>query len=300
MKNNSKYYAKYFRIFVLFLSFVFIGNNSWAQDSTDVKETTKLEPIKKTFVGNLIIDNQTVMVPVKGVFEFVIQHRFGVVNNGYKDFYGLYAPSNIRLGFNYTPINDLQIGFGLAKERLQWDLNLKYALLKQSKVGGNPVSITYYGTAGIDTRAKAGNFVNNTDRFSFFNQLIFARKMSKKLSLQVSPSLTWMNNVEGYISTDGSIKAKSKNAHFATAFSGCYAINDNFAIIANYDQPFTQHPSNNPNPNLSLGFQVGTATHTFQMFVGNYESIVPQSNNFYNKNDFRDGKFVIGFNITKR
>ena len=105
MKNSSKKYAKYLQVFVVILSLIFIGNQSWAQDNTEVKETTKLEPIKKTFAGNLIIDNQTVMVPVKGVFEFVIQHRFGVVNNGYKDFYGLYAPSNIRLGFNYTPIN---------------------------------------------------------------------------------------------------------------------------------------------------------------------------------------------------
>lgn len=31
-------------------------------------------------------------------------HRFGSVKNGYKDFFGLFAPSNIRLGFSYVPI----------------------------------------------------------------------------------------------------------------------------------------------------------------------------------------------------
>lgn len=300
MKTLSNKYSYYLQCFIIAVCFIAIGNVSLAQDNTEVTPIAKREAIKKTFIGNLLIDNQTCMVPVKGVFEFVIQHRFGVINNGYKDFYGLYAPSNIRLGFNYTPIEDLQVGFGFTKERLMWDGNLKYAIIKQSKAGGNPVSVTYYGNFGVDTRPKEGNFVNNSDRLSYFHQLIFARKINKKLSLQVSPSITWFNNVEGYISSDGSIKAKSENLHFATAFMGCYAINDNFSVIANYDQPFTQHPTNNPNPNISFGFQVGTATHTFQMFLGNYQSIVPQLNNMYNKNDYSNSQYVIGFNITKR
>lgn len=300
MKTRSNRYAYYLKCLLLSACFITYGTISFAQDNTEVSPVKKLEPVKKTFAGNLIIDNQTCMVPVKGVFEFVIQHRFGVVNNGYKDFYGLYAPSNIRLGFNYTPIENLQVGFGLAKERLQWDANLKYALIKQSKVGGSPVSATYYGTMAIDTRPKEGNFVNNSDRLSYFHQLIIARKVTKALSLQIAPSITWLNNVEGYIASDGTIKPKSENLHFATAFMGRYIITENMAVIANYDQPFTQHPTNNPHPNISFGLEMGTATHNFQIFLGNYQSIVPQSNNFYNQNDFSKGQYVIGFNITKR
>lgn len=300
MKTLSNKYSYYLQCLLLSICFIAFGTVSIAQDNTEVTPVSKLEPVKKTFIGNLIIDNQTCMVPVKGVFEFVIQHRFGVINNGYKDFYGLYAPSNIRLGFNYTPIENLQVGFGLAKERLQWDANLKYAIIKQSKVGGYPVSATYYGTVAIDTRPKEGNFVNNSDRLSYFHQLIIARKVTKRISLQVAPSITWLNNVEGYISADGTIKAKSKNMHVATAFMGRYMVNETFAVIANYDQPFTQHPTNNPHPNISFGVEMGTATHTFQLFLGNYQSIVPQSNNFYNQNDFSKGQYLIGFNITKR
>lgn len=300
MKKQLKTLTYYMRPLVLCLSMVAIAGMSFAQQNTEVKPTPKNEPVKKTFIGNLIIDNQTVMVPVKGVFEFVMQHRFGVVKNGYKDFYGLYAPSNIRLGFNYTPIENLQVGLGLTKERLQWDGNIKYAFLKQAKVGGSPLSATYYGTIAIDTRPKKGNFVNNSDRISYFNQIILARKVTKSLSVQVAPSLTWFNNVEGYISSDGSIKPKMNNAHFAISFSGTYAITDKMDIIANYDQPLTQHTTNNPNPNVSFGLQIGTSTHTFQVFLGNYQSIVPQSNNFYNKNDFSKGQFLLGFNITKR
>lgn len=299
MKKQLKKIAYILKPLSLLICLLAIGSMSFAQENTEVKPK-KNEIVKKTFKGNLLIDNQTVMVPVKGVFEFVIQHRFGVVKNGYEDFYGLYAPSNIRLGFNYTPIENLQVGFGLTKERMQLDGNLKYAILKQAKVGGSPISATYYGNFAIDTREKKGNFVNNSDRLSYFNQLILARKINKSLSVQVAPSLTWFNNVEGYVNSEGVIKPKMNNAHFAIAFSGCYAINDKMDIIANYDQPLTKHTTNNPNPNVSFGLQIGTATHTFQIFLGNYQSIVPQSNNFYNKNNYSKGQFLIGFNITKR
>lgn len=63
-------------------------------------------------------------------------HRFGSVKNGYKDFFGLFAPSNIRLGFSYVPIKNLNIGFGFTKENLLWDVRAKYALIAQTPFVG--------------------------------------------------------------------------------------------------------------------------------------------------------------------
>ena len=79
-----------------------------AQDSTAAVEEApvrvKQKPVKNTFQSVWIIDNQTVMVPVKKTLEMDIMHRFGTVQNGYKDLWGFFAPSNIRLGVNYSPI----------------------------------------------------------------------------------------------------------------------------------------------------------------------------------------------------
>ena len=75
------------------------------------------KPVKNTFSSIWIIDNQSVMVPYKGTLEFDIQHRFGLVSNGFEDLWGLYAPSNIRLGFSYVPVNNLMVGFGFTKRR---------------------------------------------------------------------------------------------------------------------------------------------------------------------------------------
>lgn len=257
-----------------------------------------LRPVKNTFEGVWLIDNQSVMVPIKGTFEFDIQHRFGVVNNGYKDLFGLYAPSNIRLGFSYTPIERLMLGFGFTKQNITWDIDAKYAILRQAREGGSPVSLSYYGNVAIDTREKE-NFVHNTDRYSYFNQLILARKMTENFSVQVAGSLSHYNAIEAYVDPDGDITGKMKNDHFAIAVSGRYKVLSSLAIIANYDQPITEHLTNNPHPNISFGVEIATSSHAFQIFCGNYSSITPQRNNMFNRNDYEEWEFLIGFNITR-
>src|SRR6187549_730795 len=89
-----------------------------AQDSTGAVETAvpgKTKPVKNTFQSIWIIDNQTVLVAVKKTCEMDIRHRFGTVEKGYEDFWGFFAPSNIRLGFSYVPVNKLNVGIGVTK-----------------------------------------------------------------------------------------------------------------------------------------------------------------------------------------
>ncbi len=299
MKIHSKKISTLVQRLALSVCLLVLANIAYAQDG-DAKQPIK--PVKNTFAGNFLLDNQSVMLPNKGIFEFVIQHRFGVINNGYKDFYGLYAPSNIRLGFNYAFHKNVQVGFGFTKERMQWDGNLKLAIVRQSQIdgAGSPLSISYYGLMSNDSRQKKGNFVDNNDRLSYFHQLLFARKITKNFSAQIAPSFSWFNNVEGYISSDSSVRSKMHNGHFAVSFSGSYAVTSSMSIVANYDQPLTEHPSNNPHPNLSLGLQLATSTHTFQIFLSNYQSIIQQANNMYNQNDYTKWQYLIGFNISKR
>jgi hypothetical protein len=272
-----------------------------AQDSSAVKEVkTKpiLKPVKSTFESNWVLDNQTVMVAKKGTFEMDIQHRFGTVNNGYSDFFGLYAPSNIRIGFSYVIKTQLQLGAGFTKERIQWDATVKYAIIKQKLSGGSPVSISFFGNTVIDTR-KALNFVTFTDRISYFSELMIARKINTKFSVQVAPSISYFNNIPGYVDINGKIEPTMENTHIAIAVMGKYSLTPNMALVANYDQPLTQHVTTNPHPNISLGLEMTTSNHTFQAFAGNANSILPQNNNMYNQNDFTKGQFIIGFNITR-
>jgi Membrane bound beta barrel domain (DUF5777) len=293
-KNIMK---KYKNIILLLIAGLLTGGSLIAQDTATAPVAKKTKPVKNTFGSVWLMDNQTVMVPIKGTLEFDIQHRFGVVNNGAKDLWGFFAPSNIRLGLGYSPINKLFVGAGITKERMQVDLNAKYALWQQTpyKI---PVSVTYFGNVVIDSRNKS-NFRESVHRLSFFNQLIIARKITEKFSAQVAPSFSWFNNVEGYVNSKGEILKKMENGHLAVSVLGRYKVSEKSAVIIGYDQPLTQHTTNNPHPNICFGFETTTSSHAFQVFAGNYYGIVPQSNNMFNQNDYTEGQFVIGFNITR-
>ncbi|MDP1726400.1 MAG: DUF5777 family beta-barrel protein [Bacteroidota bacterium] len=301
MKNVNKKLlsiTRYIGLCVLLLCFAGINKLS-AQDVPPTPIPIKLKPVKYTFEDILLIDNQTILVPIKNTLEFTIQHRFGIVSNGYNDMYGIYAPGNIRLGFNYVPVKNLMIGFGTCKDKLQWDFNIKYALFTQSEEGGWPVSLSYFGNAVIDTRGKE-NFVRKADRYTYFHQLMIARKVTEKFSIQAAGSLSHFNNVESYLNSEGIVSPKMNNEHFALEFMGRYKITELIGIMVNYDQPLTQHTLNNPHPNMSFGIDFGTKGHSFQIFAGNFGNILPQNNNFYNQNDYTKGQFLIGFNITRK
>jgi hypothetical protein len=291
---------RYFRQIFALLGFLAFGAFLPAQEEvqTIAIHSRPLQRIGNTFESIWLIDNQTVIVPLKKTLEFDILHRFGTIENGYSDFIGLYAPSNIRLGFNYVPVNNLQLGFGFTKDRLLWDFNAKYAFLKDYGPNPAPISLTYFVNMAADTRTR-DNFVNTTDRFSYFHQLMVAKKLTNNLSVQAAVSLSHFNAVEGYITPDLEIEGKMKNDHIAFSLLGRYKISDAFAFIANYDQPITKHPTNNPNPNISFGVEIATPLHAFQVFLGNYKWLVPQYSNVFNDNNYADGAFLIGFNITR-
>ena len=304
-----------------------------AQDSTgmvsELAAPAQPKPVKNTFQSIWIIDNQTVLVPQKKTFEMDIQHRFGTVQNGYEDFWGFFAPSNIRLGFSYVPIDKLNVGIGVTKTTAAvipeasisdvsgplWDGSLKYSFFTQTK-GKFPVSLTYYGNLSYNTKKDEEHeiYINSTDRLTYFNQLIIARKVTNKFSIQVAPSLSHQNVVNGYYVklNDSTLKTEPdmNHDHFAIAVSARYKLTDVTSVMINYDQPITKHVSNNPNPSISFGLEFNTSSHSFQVFATNYYYIVPQINNLYNSNspfkytdvagtEVKGGRFLIGFNITR-
>lgn len=293
--------------------------NLYAQDSTTVTEEpvakVKIKPVKNTFQSVWIIDDQTVMVPVKGTFEMDIQHRFGTVENGIKDLYGIYSSANMRIGFNYAPIKNLYLGFGLTKQyNMLMDGSAKYSILKQTK-GKYPVSVTYYGNIAYKTAADRDHslFTYNSQRLSYFNELIIARKITDKLSVQVAASISHQNSVPGYYAQKDTVTYVFKEEKFdliAASVSARYKLTNVTSLIIDYDQPLTRFATNNPYPNVAFGFEFNTSGHTFQLFAGNYSMLSPQQNSLHNTNNpfgftqtggtkVKGGQFLIGFNITR-
>jgi hypothetical protein len=304
INKNRFFITGLFCLFFLMISSALIAQDEEKMDSTEKKEVKKPKAAK-IFESVWIGDNQTVTVPVKKTFEMDISHRFGTIKKGYEDFWGFFAPSNIRLGVSYSPINNLNLGIGITKSNMLWDGSAKYAIIKQTK-GIYPVSVTYFGDVSYDTRKDPDGsiFKYREDRVMFFNQLIIARKLTKNLSVQVAPSVSHQNSVYGYyylLDSTGKkgIGKEMKNDHIAISFSALYKLTTVTSVFINYDQPVTKHTVNNPDPNLQFGVEFNTSNHSFQLFVGNYVSLSPQRNNLYNHNNYKDGEFLIGFNITR-
>lgn len=311
---NTKSHFAFLSRFALLVLTTLIYMPVFSQDIEDEEEGNK--PVRSPFESSWIIDNQTVVVPSKGTLEFMIQHRFGTMANGVRDLWGLYADagSTIRLGLSYTLFEKigagslkgpLAIGIGSSRNRRIQDVNLKYGLFQQTRNNRIPVSVTYYGNVAIETQQPTEDLANGneSDRFSYFHQIIIARRVNAALSVQVAPSLSHYNVTESYMYND----------HYAVAVSARYKISAQSAVMINVDQPlngldpiFPKHTSGNPHPNFSLGIEVATSAHAFQVFVTNFSAIVPQRNNVFNQNapwnddsgGFPDG-FLIGFNITR-
>ena len=287
-------------IFLLSLSFCF--NEVIAQDSTATAPVVKKKQyVKNTFNGNILIDNQSVMVPIKGTFEFYIQHRFGTISNGTTDLFGIYSGANMRLSASYVPIKNLQLGFGSTNDKMQVDGNLKYAILRQTKDWKMPVSVTLFGNVAMDTRSKNSSIpiVTTSDRFTYFSQLIIASKICNYFSLQVAPDISYFNNVPAYTDTKGNVQPAMNNTHVAISVGGKLKLSEGMSLLFNYDQPLTQHPMNNPHPNLSIGLDMNTSGHDFQLTFGNYGYLLQQDNNLLNQNDYTQGQYCIGFNISR-
>jgi hypothetical protein len=267
-------------------------NTSFAQDTTvTAQEKPKKDkrPVKDVFDGGTLVNNQTAVVPTAKTLEFMIQHRFGLVGAEEFDMGGLYAPSNIRMGFNYTINDRIQLGIGSTKNNKLQDLNWKVALLKQTRSGSIPVFITYYGNVAIDIRKDA--FPETTNRLSYFHELIIARKFTKAFSLQVAPSISHFNMVDSLV----------KHDNIALAVSARYKITEALAIMVEYNRNFTAQNEEiiKVQPNISIGLEATTSAHVFQVFVTSGQSIIQQHNVLYNTNDFTKMKFCIGFNMTR-
>ena len=264
------------------------GHISFAQE--EEKKDDSKKPARPAFESAQLMELQSVVVPSAKTLEMNIQHRFGLVDNGIEDLYGIYGPANIRIGFSYSIIDKLAIGFGYTKLKNYLDLNVKYAILQQRKNWSIPVSVTYFANGAIDTR-KGEEFEKSVHRYSFYHELNIASRLSSRISLQVTPSFSHFNAVDSLY----------KNDVIGIALSGRIKVTESGSVLFNFIQQVNGHsdPAFDLKPGLALGYEMATSGHAFQIIFSTFQGIVPQENLAYNGNDFNKGKFLIGFNITR-
>lgn len=269
---------------LFFFPLLLLSIKLFAQEADSLAEK-KDKPQRNAFQSAWLIDNVTGVLNPKKTLQFDIQHRFGLINSGNNDLAGFWGPSNIRIALAYSISDRITIGFGTTKDYRLQDFNIKVGLIRQTRSGKVPVSIAFYGNTAIDAR-EASFFPKASNRFSYFSQLLIMRRFNQAISLQVAPSFAHYNLVDPSVS----------NNVFSLAVGGKANISDKTAIIIDYNQPFGDFSSN---PGLALGIEMSTGSHAFQVFVSNYNRILPQANYFLNENKLSEQQFLIGFNINR-
>lgn len=283
------------RLYTIIIALFFLPAMLIAQEGEKAK--TKSKPVRSPFACPTVIDNQTVYIPTAKTLEFVIEHRFDKIEN-ISNLFGIYGSSNIRLGVNYSITNKLSVGYGITKYRMVSDFRIKYNILEQTRDDKMPIALTAYGNMGIDGRSEAyfGQDYKFTNRFSYFTELIVARKFTDWLSLQVSGSFSHLNRVDSLMEHD----------QFGISFSGRARVTPQSSIVFNYGLPLqiksiAEHTTftNPPTDNFGIGWEVSTSTHCFQIFVTSATDLVPQYIMMTNQNDWTNGGLFFGFTITR-
>jgi len=275
---------------VLFI-FTFPQYVSAQEKIRNEKEVTTLTD--ETFGSLTLINNETADVLKKKELEFSYRQRFGMIKND-ADMFGLFSPSNMRLGVDYGVLDKLTIGAGVTQLKKNYDLNIKYKIAEQNKVTNMPVTITYFGE--MSRCGLSNDFLSDRDgvydplyRFSFFNELIVARKFNEKFSLQAALTFSHFNLTE----------PSKQNENFGISMAGKYKLSEKTAFIFDADCSVGQTGTNAPKPNLGLGIEFKDRANTFQIFVSTANNILNDAVRVENENDIFKREFLIGFNFSR-
>jgi hypothetical protein len=245
-----------------------------------------------TFKATQLINMPTVESPGKQNLQFLIMHRFGKLNEGAYELFGL-DNASIRFGLDYGLTDRLSVGVGRSSVDKAFDGNIKYKILRQSAgPGAVPVSISLYELVTHYTqRYTDKSFLNTRFRTSYTSQLLIARKFSSALSLQLAPSWTHYNLVA---------TPQDNNDIFAISAGGRMKFTKRMSFTAEYNYLLPdQVVSTKVYNSLSLGVDIETGGHVFQLIFTNSNGMIGPY--YLSKTDGSWGKgdIFFGFNISR-
>lgn len=257
-----------------------------------------------TFKASRLINGQTIETISKNHLNFWISHRFGAVNSGFiANFFGL-DEARIRLGLEYGLTDQWLVGAGRSSLDKTYDLYTKYKVLRQS----NKFPVTVTGLAGwaINTMEtgyvmQSGSemrFNSNVERYSYWGQVLIARKVNENLSLQLMPTIIHVNKVE-----DPSIS----NDLMALGIGGRYKLTKRFTLSGEYYHAFSEpgaylastgkdYPYHDA---ISVGVDIETGGHVFQLHFTNSRGMIENQFIGQTVGQWQKADIFYGFNIAR-
>lgn len=280
--------------FLLFFFLIHSIATSQEDDMMDLfeDETPTIDYTAATFKTTLLVIGQSSEIPPNGNMIFNVQHRFGAVNQGWYEFFGL-DQANTRLGFQYSINNWLAIGIGRSTYLKTYDGSVKVKILRQSTgLKKMPLTLDYFGSIGISSLKWQDPERTNyfSSRLSYAHQLLIARKFSRAVSLQLMPSLVHYNLVE---------TTEDDNDIWSIGAGGRFKISNRISINVEYYFIISQNTRNKYEDPFSIGFDFETGGHVFQLHLTNATGIIEQHFIGRTTGKWWEGDIHIGFNISR-
>lgn len=284
-------------ILIFVFAWLFIPNITFAQDDLlDMLESSQ-EPTTDytiaTFKSTRLVSGHSIETNSRGVLQFMIQHRFGTLNSGWRELWGL-DNSTIRLGFVYGITDQLNIGFGRASFMKTYDGMLKWRFLRQKSGASNfPFSFTVVSSIYLNSTEWADPNRENyfSSRLSYHHALLVARKFGDKFSLQLMPTVLHMNLVEA---------TEDQNTIYALGVGTSLKITGSLRFnVEYYYLPKDQIKSQQLTNSLSLGVDIETGGHVFQVHLTNSKGMTERFLVGNTTGKWGDGDIYFGFNISR-
>ena len=278
---------KTYSLFFLMLITFFANSQDNLQLLYDETETVYTSYL---FKGSKVVNGQSVELRSKGVLQFQIQHRFGTLNSGFYNLYGL-DNSQIRLGLEYGFKDWLSIGVGRSSDLKTLDLNTKFRLIRQAS-GSQSFSFTMVLNSAVFVKQnrwsdmKDENF-SFTNQLSYAQQLLLARKINRDLTIQLSPTVVHYNLVE----TENELNDK-----YAIGIGGRQKLTKRVSLNAEYFYQLNDKIYNNV---LSLGFDIQIGGHVFQLHLSNSPAMIEPAFITKTTDNWLNGDIYFGFNLSR-
>jgi hypothetical protein len=281
----------------------------------------KKEYVGYTFKTTRVINGHSIETVKKNQLDFRVSHRFGDIagspNDHIHSMFGFDQASDIAIIFEYGITDDLTVGVGRMKGagplHELWNANIKYRVLKQTKDFKYPFTITLFGNTAITSMRSSTDpqqlnyfpkgYEGFAHRLSYTLQGLIACKATDWLSIQLSPTFVWRNNVP----------TNDKNGMFFLGLSGRAKFNKRMGIVFEYFMPIMKPGVGGREyfpmvrgmksaayyPSLHLGFEMETGGHVFHINLTNSRGMLENDFLPYNSANWAQGQFRLGFTISR-
>ncbi len=279
-------------LFICCCIFLFI--NAYSQEDLIASlppDSAVKVPVTGAFKSSMIINAHSVEFIGKGVLDFRILHRFGTLESGISEMFGL-DEASMRIGLDYGISNGLTVGFGRTSSSKELDFFLKKKIIQQSKgTGSVPFSLALVSGAVIKTGSwpdPDGKY-EFKHRLSYYHMLLIGSKINSRLSVQISPAFVHRNRVS----------IKEDNNNWAMGLGGRLKLTKRLALTADYFYVFNGLDKDRSFNPLAIGIDIETGGHVFQLHFSNSTGMNEKAFITGTTGRWNKGEARFGFNLSR-